>query len=106
MRNRGRLLTKDELLKGIWPDTFFEEVNLAVSISALRKVLGENPEDGRYIATVAGRGYRFVTDVGGISTQRTNGRDLGDTSELSPVQLDSCESEGGAPRTTVQADML
>ena len=37
VRNHGRLLTKDELLKGIWPDTFVEEVNLAVNISTLRK---------------------------------------------------------------------
>jgi len=48
------------LLKQVWPDTFVEEVNLAVNISAIRKALGENPQDCRYIATVPGRGYRFV----------------------------------------------
>lgn len=63
VRNRGRLLTKDELLKGIWPDTFVEEVNLAVNISTLRKAFGEGPQDDRYIATVPGRGYRFVAEV-------------------------------------------
>ena len=41
VRNRRRLLTKDELLKEIWPNTFVEEVNLAVNISALRKAFGE-----------------------------------------------------------------
>src|SRR6516165_1125992 len=41
VRNRGRLLTKDELLTEIWPNTFVEEVNLAVNISALRKAFGE-----------------------------------------------------------------
>jgi DNA-binding winged helix-turn-helix (wHTH) protein len=40
VRNQGRVLTKDELLKQIWPDTFVEEVNLAVNISAIRKALG------------------------------------------------------------------
>jgi hypothetical protein len=40
-----------------------EEVNLAVNISTLRKLLGENPQDGRYIVTVSGRGYRFVAAV-------------------------------------------
>lgn len=63
VRNPGRLITKDELLKEIWPDTFVEEVNLAVNISTLRKVLGENPKDGRYIATIHRCGYRFVAEV-------------------------------------------
>src|SRR5262249_37898474 len=63
VRNRGRVLTKDELLKEIWPDAFVEEVNLAVNISTLRKALGEGPKDGRYIVTVPGRGYRFVAEV-------------------------------------------
>lgn len=100
VRNRGRLLTKDELLKEIWPDTFVEEVNLAVNVSALRKMLGEGPQDGRYIVTVAGRGYRFVADVREIPTQRKNGRASGEASELAPVQFDSCESrDGGSPKT-------
>jgi DNA-binding winged helix-turn-helix (wHTH) protein len=63
LRNPGRILTKDELLKEIWPDTFVEEVNLAVNISTLRKVLGEDPQDRRFIVTVPGRGYRFVAQV-------------------------------------------
>jgi TolB-like protein/DNA-binding winged helix-turn-helix (wHTH) protein/Flp pilus assembly protein TadD len=63
VRNRGRVLTKDEILQEVWPDTFVEEVNLAVNISNLRKALGEGPQEGRYIATVSGRGYRFVADV-------------------------------------------
>jgi len=63
VRNRGRVLTKDEILQEVWPDTFVEEVNLAVNISTLRKVLGEGPQEGRYIATVPGRGYRFVAEV-------------------------------------------
>jgi DNA-binding winged helix-turn-helix (wHTH) protein len=62
VRNPGRVLTKDELLKQIWPDTFVEEVNLAVNISTLRKALGENSQN-RYIATVPGRGYQFVAEV-------------------------------------------
>ena len=63
VRNSGRLITKDELLKEIWPDTFVEEVNLAVNISTLRKALGENPRERRYIATIPRCGYRFVAEV-------------------------------------------
>jgi len=68
VRNQGRILTKDELLQQIWPDTFVEEVNLAVNISTLRKLLGEGPQDGRYIVTVPGRGYRFVASVQILAT--------------------------------------
>ena len=62
----GRMLTKDELLKQVWPDTFVEEVNLAVNISAIRKALGENPQDHRYIATVPGHGYRLIAEVSSL----------------------------------------
>jgi len=93
VRNPGRILTKDELLKEIWPDTFVEEVNLAVNISTLRKALGENPQDGRYIVTVAGRGYRFVADVRQIATQRKNERTLRETLELAPAGLDLQKSK-------------
>jgi len=72
--NRGRLLTKDELLKEIWPNTFVEEVNLAVNISALRKVFGEGPQDCRYIATIPGSGYRFVAEVRKASTKNGDER--------------------------------
>jgi len=73
VRNHGHVLTKDELLKQVWPDTFVEEVNLAVNISVIRKALGENPQDCRYIATVPGRGYRFVAEVSDFVTHNGYG---------------------------------
>jgi DNA-binding winged helix-turn-helix (wHTH) protein/TolB-like protein/Tfp pilus assembly protein PilF len=66
--NRDRVLLKDELMKLVWPDSFVEEVNLAQNVSALRKVLGETPGENRFIATVPGKGYRFVGDVREPST--------------------------------------
>ena len=57
------VLDKDELMQAIWPHTVVEENNLNQSISALRRVLGESRGENRYIATVPGRGYRFVADV-------------------------------------------
>src|SRR5713101_6277616 len=57
---RGTLVTKDELLSRVWPDTVVEENNLVVQISALRKALGE---DRDLIRTVSGRGYRFVGEI-------------------------------------------
>ena len=62
-KNDGRLLRKEELLRRVWPDAVVEENNLTVTISALRKALGEGPTDRQYIETVPRRGYRFVADL-------------------------------------------
>lgn len=58
--NHERVLSKDELMGLVWPDSFVEEANLAQNVSALRKLLGESPGQNRYIATIPGNGYRFV----------------------------------------------
>jgi DNA-binding winged helix-turn-helix (wHTH) protein len=63
VQNPGRLLTRDELLKNVWPDTFVDENSLAQSISALRRALEEKPGDNSYIVTLPGRGYQFVSPV-------------------------------------------
>ena len=57
------VLEKETLMKAIWPDTAVEENNLSQSISTLRRVLGEKRAEHRYIVTVPGRGYRFVSPV-------------------------------------------
>ena len=59
----GQLLDKDRLLTELWPGLVVEENNLTQTISALRGVLGETPGENRYLATVPGRGYRFVAPV-------------------------------------------
>ncbi len=88
VRNQGRVLSKDELLQEIWPGTFVEEVNLAVNISTLRKLLGENPQDGRYIVTISGRGYRFVAEVretGRTAEERVDGKTESSQAKLEEV---------------------
>jgi DNA-binding winged helix-turn-helix (wHTH) protein len=59
----GQVLDKDELMRRVWPDTIVEESNITVYISTIRKALGENPQEHRYIVTVPGRGYSFVAEV-------------------------------------------
>ena len=59
----GDLVSKRELFSRAWPDTFVEEGNLKVNMAALRRTLGEGPGNAQYIATVIGRGYRFVAPV-------------------------------------------
>jgi len=63
VQNPGRVLTRDELLKNVWPDTYVDENSLAQSISALRRALEEKPGDNNFIATLPGRGYQFVVPV-------------------------------------------
>ncbi len=55
-----RVVSKDDLMKSLWPDTFVEEANLSQNIFVLRKALGDSAQNPRYIATVPGRGYRFA----------------------------------------------
>jgi predicted ATPase/DNA-binding winged helix-turn-helix (wHTH) protein len=59
----GEMVSKDELTTRVWPDTIVEESNLKVHVAALRRALGEGQYGRRYIATVPGRGYRFVAPV-------------------------------------------
>jgi DNA-binding winged helix-turn-helix (wHTH) protein len=67
VRNAGKTIDKDELMAAIWPDTVVEENNLNKNISILRRRLQEKPGEHRFIATVPGKGYRFVASVVAIS---------------------------------------
>jgi DNA-binding winged helix-turn-helix (wHTH) protein len=62
---RGALMTKDELLRRVWPGTVVEENNLQVQVAVLRKVFGEDAPG--LIGTVPGRGYRFTGVVSDAS---------------------------------------
>ena len=62
VQNTGETVTKDELMKRVWPDSFVEESNLTQTIFMVRKALDETAER-RYILTVQGRGYRFLVPV-------------------------------------------
>jgi len=61
VENAGHGMSKDELLRRVWPDTFVEEGSLTRNISSLRKILGD--EEGEFIETIPKRGYRFVAPV-------------------------------------------
>jgi len=63
LNHRQELLDKDTLLQAIWPNVTVEENSLTQTISTLRRVLGEARGQNRYIATIPGRGYKFVAEV-------------------------------------------
>jgi len=63
VENHGRLVDKDNFLKGLWPDTFVEEATLAHCVSELRRTLRKEGDGTEFIETVAKRGYRFLVPV-------------------------------------------
>ncbi|MFY9911087.1 MAG: winged helix-turn-helix domain-containing protein [Candidatus Sulfotelmatobacter sp.] len=69
VQNPGKVLTRDELLKNVWQNTYVDENNLAQSISVLRRALEEKPGDNSYIVTLPGRGYQFVATVQVVASE-------------------------------------
>src|ERR1700741_1516998 len=59
----GEVVGKEELTSRAWPQTFVEESNLKIQVSALRRALGDGQGGNRYVITVPGRGYTFVASV-------------------------------------------
>jgi len=88
VRGAGRLMSKEELLKEVWPDTYVEEATLAQNIFTLRKALGRADAGQQHIETVPRRGYRFVPKV----RERREG-------ELREGEGAATKPEGGPSRT-------
>lgn len=63
VKHHQTVVEKDELMDAVWPDTVVEENNLTQNISSIRKVLGERHRENKFIATIPGKGYKFVADV-------------------------------------------
>jgi DNA-binding winged helix-turn-helix (wHTH) protein len=64
VEHAGQLVTKEELLQAIWPETAVTEGVLTTHIRQLRQALGDEAKAPRYIETVHRRGYRFIGKVG------------------------------------------
>ena len=80
VENAGRLVGKNDLMNQLWPDTFVEEANLTFNIQQLRKLLGDDARQPRFIETVSRRGYRFIAPVEKLlSEKETTIADAGNT---------------------------
>jgi pimeloyl-ACP methyl ester carboxylesterase len=92
VQHSRQLLTTEELMAQVWPDSFVEGNNLAQNISTLRKVLGA--EGSKFIETVPKRGYRFLADVKELREEapRTVSRERASVRRL--VQDEAIEQEG------------
>ena len=67
VRRSREVVSKDEMMKQLWPNSFVEEANLSQNIFMLRKALGDTPDERRYIVTLPGRGYRFAGEVRAVT---------------------------------------
>src|SRR5687767_13353477 len=63
VENRGRTVSKQELMEVLWPDTFVEEGNLAYTVRVLRSVLDDSSESPKFLETIPKYGYRFLFEA-------------------------------------------
>ncbi len=94
IQHSGELVTKDEIMRAVWPDSFVEESNLTQTVFMLRKALGETA-DQRYILTVQGRGYKFVAEVKEISSNGQEASAAAPSHAHSGVGARESQSENG-----------
>src|SRR4051812_39532902 len=96
VEHAGEALDKRALLAGIWPGVVVEENNLNKTVSELRRVLGETPDDHRFIVTVPGRGYRFVAVVSRQAPVPSAG-----TAAAAPLPAEASEPGVALPRRSM-----
>ncbi len=65
----GKIVTKDELIAGVWSRAVVDECNLRTQIAVLRRALGDGQSDERYLVTIPGQGYRFVANINAVYAQ-------------------------------------
>ena len=106
VRGAGRLMSKEELLKEIWPDTFVGEATLAQNVFTLRRALGETEGGKSYIETVPRRGYRFAAAVRGVGTMptRVNAFERGDSPAVKRNGAGASARAGEASEETASHD--
>ena len=63
VEHAGRLVTQEELLEAVWPDTFVQPEVLKYQIADIRRTLGDHPKNPLFIETLPRRGYQFIATV-------------------------------------------
>lgn len=101
---RGQLVVKEDLMKEIWPDAIVEENNITVSMSILRKTLGEDRFSRQFIETVPRQGYRFIAEVTEVVPERT-GPGSDHTHDLIALQEEPIDSLAVLPLQSPGADV-
>jgi DNA-binding winged helix-turn-helix (wHTH) protein len=99
VRNSGRLIDKDELMRAVWPGVTVEETNISMNVSLLRKALGDQAREPRFIKTVPKLGYRFIAPVQ-PSWEEGNGETSEDHSSRDVEDPPGHRREDGEPGVT------
>jgi DNA-binding winged helix-turn-helix (wHTH) protein len=121
----GELVTKRQLLEGVWPAAVVEDNNINQCILAIRKALGESAGSNRFVMTVPGRGYRFVAPVvlqklespeatAADAAARLEGRrwwafglpGVAAAALMALIVMDTSREEAALPLTTVQNELV
>lgn len=100
LENDGREISKIELMKRLWPNQIVEDANLTVTMSQVRKALGEKAGEHRFIVTIPGRGYCFVSEV------RRNDALIVDQHSVSEIRIEQESEHVEAPITTAATGKL
>jgi len=90
----GQLVTKEELLNSIWPETFVSDAVLKVTIRQLREALDDDPKSPRFIETAHRRGYRFIGQIA-ESEQVTPNQEVGSVRTIPSSHLPAEDSSWG-----------
>ena len=93
VQHASQVVDKEQLLKEVWPDIFVEEGSLSHNIHGLRKALGDDSSEPRYIETIPKRGYRFVAPV--KISQPEGGAVVIEKHTFAPVISDEFERTSG-----------
>jgi Tol biopolymer transport system component/DNA-binding winged helix-turn-helix (wHTH) protein len=101
VENSGRVVSKDELMQSLWPDTFVEESNLTQNISQLRRALGDGAADAQYIETIPKRGYRFVAGVQSLAVNNMSAEEAIAVNGHAPAPADEPELQSAGCEQTL-----
>jgi DNA-binding winged helix-turn-helix (wHTH) protein/predicted ATPase len=88
----GQLVTKEELLNAVWPETFVGEAVLKVAIRQIREALGDDPKSPRFIETAHRRGYRFIGQIAGGGHVPATDQEVGSNNAASVSSLRAADS--------------
>src|ERR1043166_568330 len=93
VENYGRIVQKEQFMERLWPHTFVEEANLTSNIQQLRKSLGDNARQPRYIETVTKRGYRFIANVERMDAGNNGVNDSPTRLDTSPTAIPAAATD-------------
>jgi len=91
----GQLVTKEELLNSVWPETFVGDAVLKVTIRQLRAALDDDPKSPRFIETAHRRGYRFIGELAESRQVLAKDREIRSDSTVSVSRLRAADSPQG-----------